>query len=147
MDDVTAGASNPANQQRRALAAAVAALIFAGCASTPASPSGRLPPSSDASRPWVSATVSYGGDCGLPVLRFAALPGQAALPHGANAIDLPRRFWPPDARPRAVEVVLGDLDPNDPRRMVNCHALGPERAWVLVDAARWPDDAGSSEAP
>ncbi len=91
----------------------------------------------DASGRWRPAVIAGGGDCGVPVLNL----GSEALPFGANALGIPRAFWPVGGEPRAVEVILGTLAPEDPRTMARCHALGPGRGWVLVERVRGDADA------
>lgn len=120
--------------------AALVALSLNACASAPPpEPSAAVIRADDldASGRWRPAVIAGGGDCGVPVLNL----GSEALPFGANALGIPRAFWPVGGEPRAVEVILGTLAPEDPRTMARCHALGPGRGWVLVERVRARGDA------
>lgn len=77
---------------------------------------------------WVAATLSGGGDCGVPLLTLhEAVPGVFNRGFQLNALG-----FSPGVEAGPIEVVLKTIEPGDTRTQVVCHTLGPGRSWVEV---------------
>ena len=115
------------------LAAVMMMSSLIGCANTqPVEEMRQTTPTQVTSERWKKGALRGGGDCGAPVLLIEGLPSF----DGFNALGLPDEL-----EPGPIEVIIKPVDPaepRDPRTMVSCRALGPERGWIVIDQWRRP---------